>query len=101
MGKKLSATDGWFNRWKKRENIVYKHMRGAEKSDEFLAADEWIKREWPNIIGEYSPEHTYNADKTGLYFRAIPEHTYLFKNESATGFKSLKEHVTVLCCANI
>jgi len=22
----------------------------------FLAADEWIKREWPKIIAEYSPE---------------------------------------------
>jgi hypothetical protein len=25
---------------KKRENIVYKHMHGAEKSADFLAADE-------------------------------------------------------------
>ena len=32
MGKeKFSATDGWFNRCKKRENIVYKRMHGAEK----------------------------------------------------------------------
>jgi hypothetical protein len=66
----------------------------------FLAADEWIKREWPKIIAEYSPEDTYNADETGLYFRAMPQHTYLFKNESAKGFKSSKERVTVLCCAN-
>ena len=35
------------------------------------------------------------------YFRAMPEHTYLFKNESAKGFKSSKERVTVLCCANM
>jgi hypothetical protein len=32
MGKeKLSATDGWFNRRKKQENIMYKRMHGAEK----------------------------------------------------------------------
>jgi hypothetical protein len=31
----------------------------------------------------------------------MPEHTYLFKNESAKGFKSSKERVTVLCCANV
>jgi hypothetical protein len=32
MGKEMfSATDGWFNRWKKRKNIVYKRMHGAEK----------------------------------------------------------------------
>jgi hypothetical protein len=50
----------------KSENIVYKRMHGAEKSVDFLAADEWIKREWPKIIAEYSPEDTYNADETGL-----------------------------------
>jgi hypothetical protein len=31
----------------------------------------------------------------------MPEHTYLFKNESAKGFKSSKERVTVVCCANM
>jgi hypothetical protein len=36
----FSATDGWFNRWKKRENIVSKRMHGVEKSADLLAADE-------------------------------------------------------------
>jgi hypothetical protein len=31
----------------------------------------------------------------------MPEHTYMFKNESAKRFKFLKERVTVLCCANM
>ena len=36
MGKEtFSATDGWFNKWKKRENIVYKRMHGAETSADF------------------------------------------------------------------
>jgi hypothetical protein len=30
-------------------------MHGAEKSADFLAADEWINREWPKIIAECSP----------------------------------------------
>jgi hypothetical protein len=33
-------------------------MRGAVKSAEFLAVDELIKREWLNIIAEYSPKNT-------------------------------------------
>jgi hypothetical protein len=63
-------------------------MHGAEKSADFLAADEWKNREWPKIIAEYAPQNTYNADETGLYFRAMPAHTHLFKHESAKGFKS-------------
>jgi len=76
-------------------------MHGAEKSADYLSTDEWIKRDWPKIIAEYSPEDTYNADETGLYYCAMPEHTDLFKKGSAEGFKSLKERVTVLCCANV
>jgi hypothetical protein len=62
---------------------VYKRVHGAEKSADFIAADECIKREWPKVIAEYTPEDTYNAHETGLYFRAMPEHTYLFKHEGA------------------
>jgi hypothetical protein len=62
---------------------VYKRVHGEEKVSIFLAADEWIKREWSKIIAEYSPADTYSADETGLYFRAMPEHTDLFKHESA------------------
>jgi hypothetical protein len=62
---KFSATDGWFN--KNRENIVYKRMRGAEKSADFLAADEWIKRKWPKIIAEYSPEDTSQTKQDSIF----------------------------------
>jgi hypothetical protein len=27
-----------------------------KKSADFLAADEWIKREWPTVIAEYPPK---------------------------------------------
>jgi hypothetical protein len=62
-----------------------------KKSADFLAADEWIKREWSKIIAEYPPEGTCNAENTGLYFRAMPKHTYLFKNESGKGLKSSRK----------
>jgi hypothetical protein len=35
---------------KKGENIVYKRIHGAVKSADFLAANEWIKREGPNVF---------------------------------------------------
>lgn len=101
MGKDFVATDGWFNRWKRRENIVFKQLHGEEKSADYVAANEWIKSEWPKIIAEYSPEDIYNADETGLYFRAMPDHTYLFKSETSKGFKMPKERVTVLCCVSM
>jgi len=69
MGKeKFSATDGWFNRRKKRENIVYKRIHCKEKkSADFLAADEWIKREWPKIIAGYSAEDTMQTKQDSIF----------------------------------
>jgi hypothetical protein len=55
----------------------------CRKMCRILAVNEWINREWSKIIAEYSPADTYNADEIGLYFRAMPERTYLFKHESA------------------
>ena len=95
------AEDGWFNRWKKRENIVYKRPHGEQKDADFSAANVWIENEWPKIIEEYAPEDIYNADETGLYYRALPEHTFMFKGENAKGCKTSKERLTVLCCASM
>jgi hypothetical protein len=47
---------------------VRTELNGAEESANYLAADEWIKRERPKIIAEYSPEGIYNADETGNVF---------------------------------
>lgn len=102
MGKKdFVATNGWFQRWKTRENIVYKKIHGEQKDADKPAAENWLRDEWPKLIASYSPENVYNADETGLYFRALPEHTYLFKNESLKGHKVSKERVTVLCCVSM
>lgn len=74
------ASEGWFHRWKKRENIVYKRTYGEQKDADFSAAENWLKTEWPKIISECTPDNVYNADENGLFYRALPEHSYLFKN---------------------
>ena len=94
------ATEGWFHRWKKKENIFFRMIHGEQKDANNVAADQWIKEEWPKLIATYSPEDVYNADETGLYFRALPEHTYMFQKESTQGCKTSKERLTVLCCAS-
>lgn len=102
MGKdNFVATDGWFHRWKKRENIVFKRTHGELKDADFTGAENWINNEWPKISSEYPPCNVYNADETGIYYRALPQHTYLFKNEDAKGCKTSKERITALCCVNM
>ncbi|KAL4103218.1 hypothetical protein QTP88_010049 [Uroleucon formosanum] len=102
MGKvDFKATEGWFHRWKKRENICFQKMHGEQGDADFTGAHFWLENEWPSLISEFSPSDVFNADETGLYFRALPEHTYVLQNDKAKGTKSCKERITILCCASM
>ncbi|GBN73717.1 hypothetical protein AVEN_170816-1 [Araneus ventricosus] len=48
--KEFVATYGWFHRWRKRENVVFKQNYGAQKS---AVANQWIEKEWLKLIASY------------------------------------------------
>jgi hypothetical protein len=86
---------------KKRENISFVKPHGEQGEADHVAARLWIHSEWPSLIAKCPPSCVFNADETGLYFRALPEHTYAFKNEKTRGTKTSKERLTILCCASM
>lgn len=49
----------------------------------------------------YSPENIFNADETGLFFRALPEKTLSLKGETCIGGKVSKERLTILLCCSM
>lgn len=102
MGKDdFVATEGWFQRWKKRENISFIKTHGEQGEADFSAAQSWFKTHWTDLLSQYSPSDIFNADETGLYFRALPEHTYALKLDKAKGAKTSKERLTIMCCVSM
>lgn len=81
MGKEnFIATEGWFHRWKKRENIVYKRTHGEQKDADFKSAEHWIENEWTKIAGEFTPNDIFNPDEMGFTIALSPIiHTCLKK----------------------
>ncbi|KAL4148757.1 hypothetical protein QTP88_002919 [Uroleucon formosanum] len=65
-----------------------------------IAVEDW-KKKLPNIIDKYEKRDIFNADKTGLFFRVLPNKTMAFKNETCSGGKVSKERLTVLLCCHI
>lgn len=59
--------------------------------------NEWIQH-LPNLLSAYLPENVFNADETGLLFRALPDKTLCLKNETCSGGKVAKERLTILLC---
>lgn len=54
------------------------------------------------MIKDYDPDLIYNADETGLYYRALPTRTLASKSEGeVSGFKVNKERVTIMVCSNM
>ena len=51
-----------------------------------------------HFLETLTPQNIYNADETAIYFRALPESTYVEANKkkSHRGFKTAKYRLTVL-----
>jgi len=97
----FSASNGWFDKWKRRFDIHFQKLHGEAASAPTRDKENWLDDKWPVIRAGYSPEDIYNADETGLFFKMLPNATYNSKFDVANGKKLSKERVTVLVCANM
>jgi hypothetical protein len=52
-------------------------------------------------LDTFSSRAIYYADETGLFWKALPDRTLAFKNESVSGGKLSIERVTYLVCASM
>ena len=92
---------GWLQKFQKRYNISYKRQHGEKADADVPAANSWKTTVMPVILEEFTPDKIYNADETGLYYRATPDGTLAAKGEEVSGGKKKKERLTVLVASNM
>ena len=97
----FKATVGWLERWKERNGIKFKKQHGEKQDADDWGAERWVTEVLPGLLEDYEPRDIYNADETGLYWRAIPDGTLAHKTEQAAGCKVPKERVTLLLACNM
>jgi len=95
----FKASNGWLNKFCHRNNIVFRAICGESASVNENDVSDWTSK-IADIIGNYEPRNIYNADETGLFFRAIPNKSLVVKNSSCIGVKHAKERITLLFCVN-
>lgn len=77
---KFSASKGWFVRFKERHCLPHFKMSSAAPGKEDV---------YPEILksiiqeGEYTPQQVFNVDETGLYWKRMPERTFISVEEKA------------------
>ncbi|XP_064080659.1 tigger transposable element-derived protein 1-like [Macrobrachium nipponense] len=97
----FSASRGWFNCFKARANLHNVKLQG-----EAATADSEAAESFPSGLAEiikdhgYTADQVFNVDETGLFWKRMPNRTYLSKEKSAPGHKAGKEQLTLLFGAN-
>ncbi|XP_069108937.1 tigger transposable element-derived protein 4-like [Argopecten irradians] len=97
----FNPSSGWLSRWKTRFNITFKRLHGEKKDADSPAADYWTTNVLPQLLDSYQPADIYNADETGIYYRALPDGTLAAKSESVSGSKKAKDRITALVATNM
>ncbi|XP_066970877.1 tigger transposable element-derived protein 1-like [Macrobrachium rosenbergii] len=96
------ASRGWFKRFKSRANLHNLKLHGEAASADQEAADIFSSY-LAEIIrdGGYTADQVFNVDETGLFWKRMPGHTYVSKEEKrAPGHKVIKERLTLLLGSN-
>ena len=79
--KPFTASRGWLHRFRNRFNLKNIKIIGeAESADEEVAAT--FRSELKEIIkeGKYDPRQVFNCDETGLFWKKMPNRTYIYKS---------------------
>lgn len=96
------ASDGWFTKFKKRHGIRFLKICGEILSSDVASVTPFI-HEYRAKIAEMGlmESQIYNVDETGLFFRCLPDRTYVSALEkNAPGHKIQKDRISVLLGAN-
>lgn len=82
-------------------------MHNVKVVGEAASADEEAVRTFPATLASliadenYSLEQVFNVDETGLFWKRMPDRTYISREEkTASGFKATKDRLTLLLGSN-
>jgi hypothetical protein len=66
-----------------------------------MSGEDWKLKRLPKLLEKFSDEDIYNADETALYYKATPNGSLTYRNESLSGLKRAMDRITILCCTNM
>ncbi|GBN80062.1 Tigger transposable element-derived protein 6 [Araneus ventricosus] len=90
----FSASNGWLDRFRIRNNITFRSLCGEAADVDPSLCEDWQER-LPLLLAGYDDEGIFNMDKTALFFHALPSKSMIQKSEEARGGKIPKERLTI------
>ena len=93
------ASNGWLHRWQQRHHVKMAVISGEAADVNPTTVDDWHKR-LPDICAGYTNKDIFNADETGLFFRALSTSSMVAKGDDCKGGHIDKDRITVLLCCS-
>ena len=85
----FKVSNGWLESWKSRHSI----RRERQCRQGTVSA---YKSRLLDILEGYNLDDVFNADETGLYFKALPDKTLAARGDRAKGIKVRKDRITLM-----
>ena len=76
----FTASNGWLDRWQKRHSVRMSVLSGESADVDSAVVEDWSKR-LSSICSGYKLEDIFNADETGLFYRAMPTRSLVVKGD--------------------
>ncbi|XP_067134160.1 tigger transposable element-derived protein 1-like isoform X1 [Centruroides vittatus] len=98
----FKASRGWFEKFKKRSGIHSVAHRGEALNTNKKDAEDFVKEFCAYVATEgFIPQQVFNCGETGLFWKKMPDRTYLMQEEKALpGDKPMMDRLTLLLCGN-
>ena len=95
----FTASNEWLEKWKTRHNAKQFSVAGEDGEVNAETLKSWAER-LPEIVKGYELKYIWNADETGLFWRALPDKSLSVKKGRCKGGKYAKQPITVLLTVN-
>jgi len=97
----FNGSTGWLDKFWSRYDIVYRQISGEAESVNNDDIASWKNNMLLSLLLEHNrSDDVYNAGEFGLFFKLMPDKSFVFKNKTCHGGKLSKERLTVLMCTN-
>lgn len=97
----FKCSNGWFARFKERNNLTYLTVCGESGSADTNVVDDWQMRTLAPLLQEFGEDDVYNLDEAALFYKMLPTKTFAAKDTTVSGRKQPKERISILFGANM
>ncbi|CAF4434938.1 unnamed protein product [Rotaria sp. Silwood2] len=80
----FKASNGCLYRFRARYNIKFRAISGESAAVDPDAVDDWKSR-LSSMLKDYNPGDVYNCDETGLFFKSMPDKSFVLDNNDCKG----------------